>query len=279
MSPETVTMSGAEVTIDYEKPLLNAAKEIYADYPQVKRDLEHDLGLTIDFHPVIVLAREQAFRSFVEDEAYAAFAVPADLLIVIDYSRVSGHAFGLNMVLKHELCHLALHHNIGQDLPKWLDEGVCQWVSRGASEILADKKGSFLNPAVLAGTLIRLEDLSVRFPDGKNALFLAYEESKSFVGYVDSIYGAGKVSAILQSMRQGHVVQAAIRENLSMSLQDLEAKWSSHLRKRVTWPYYLASYLYEILFVVAALLTIYAFAKIMVTRQVKKRQDENEDVL
>ncbi|MGE0085394.1 MAG: hypothetical protein AB7S75_13350, partial [Desulfococcaceae bacterium] len=41
-------------------------------------------------------------------------------------------------------------------LPKWLDEGICQWSSDGISELLIQNKGDVLRTALLSGNIIAL---------------------------------------------------------------------------------------------------------------------------
>jgi hypothetical protein len=66
--------------------------------------------------------------------------------------------FTIELTLKHELCHILLHRAAqGGKIPKWLDEGLAQWVSAGIAEILISSKRSFLNEAVVAGKSLNLE--------------------------------------------------------------------------------------------------------------------------
>ena len=90
------------------------------------------------------------------DPLVVAFAVPQRNLIVIDYSKMITHPLSLETTLKHELCHILLHEHIKTEiLPRWLDEGLCQWASGGIGEIIMDQKRSRLNRAAFSREFIR----------------------------------------------------------------------------------------------------------------------------
>jgi hypothetical protein len=202
-----------------------------------------------------------------------AYAVPQRNLIVIDYSRMNTHPFNLGSILKHELCHLLLHDHIGTDnLPKWLDEGISQWVSDGVTELFISRKKSVLNVAVLSKNLYAIEQLSNRFPEGQDSLLLAYAESKSLVDYMSSEFGRNSVLNILVHLKDGHKIDAAILKSLSISLDEFESRWKSHLRKKTTWFTYLADNLYVILFFIGALITVAGFVRLVL----RKRRYEDE---
>jgi hypothetical protein len=195
---------------------------------------------------------------------------------VIDYSKMKTQPFTLETTLKHELCHLLLHHYVKRvNLPRWLDEGICQWVSDGIAEIILDQGGSVLDEAVLSGRYLSIRSLTERFPQEKRLLLLAYAESKSLVEYMISSYGEERVLSILDSLKEGTNVDAAILENLSISLNDLEMEWHQHLKRKTIWLIYVANHLYTILFFLGALAVIYGFIR----QIIKKRgyQEKEED--
>ena len=131
---ESVVSDEAVVLYEGDKRVI--AEDIAHVYPSVKQELESTLKWDIDFKPDIVIARDtETFRKIVGSKIIVAFAVPERNLIVLDSSRVYTKPFSLEATLKHELCHLLLHRNIREDnLPQWLDEGVCQWASGGIAE-------------------------------------------------------------------------------------------------------------------------------------------------
>lgn len=178
------------------------------------------------------------------------------------------HPFTIENTLKHEMCHLLLHHHIKENLlPRWLDEGVCQWASDGIADIIIDQKRSLLNRAAHRGVFIPLGSLAHYFPSDNDGLMLAYEESKGFVSHIISLYGKEGMLSILNHMKNNESVEQAFIKALSMPLDDLEQEWHVSLRKEATWFILLSYYLYEILFGLMALISIFAFIKIILKKR------------
>jgi hypothetical protein len=172
------------------------------------------------------------------------------------------------------MCHLLLHEHINTgNLPKWLDEGVCQWTSDGIGEILIDKSWSGLDAAVIAGQTYRLAQLAKRFPGDRSSLMLAYEQSKSVVTYIDRQYGKQAILTILGDLRNGESLETAIFQSLALSVNQLEEKWLDHLERTPRWLVFFANNLYGILFFFAAILTICGFF----LRLARKRRWEDEE--
>ena len=263
-----------DLTAYFDGPIRHAAKETVTIYPSVKRDIEDVFGWKIDFRASVVLVSERKqFQRMARSTITAAFALPEKRLIVIDYSRMSTDPFNLEITLKHELCHLLLYSRIGHAMPRWFEEGVCQWASDGIGEIIMDQKRSLLNRAAFKRRFIPLDSLEKTFPSDREGLLLAYEESKSFVTYIISRFGKQGVLDVLFNMREGEKTNEAFLKALSVPLADLEIQWQNSLKKRATWFTFLSYHLYEILFALTALIAIYAFIKAMK----KKREYSAEE--
>ena len=269
-------IKAADVVVLYDEPLRRAAEVVVDGYGSLKLELETILGWRADFVPVVVLVQERdTFQRITGSSLVVAVAAPDRNLIIIDYSRMNTYPFSLGSTLKHELCHLLLHHAItGGNLPAWLDEGIAQWVSDGLAEILGDGRGSVLEAAVLANNQIALSRLTKGFPADRESLPLAYEESKSLVDYMVREFGRSPMLSMLQYLREGDGVDTAVMSGLGVSMAELESRWHDHLRTKSSWFPYLTSHLAEILLFLAALLTIAAFLRLIIT----KRRYRDEDL-
>ena len=119
-------IEGRTVRVAFDPSLESVAQEVADIYPHLKANLEQHMGWDLDLIPSVLLIKDRKlFQRMAESPLTVAFAVPARNLIVIDHSRMLVHPFSLEITLKHELCHLLLHHHIkGHDFPRWLDEGV-----------------------------------------------------------------------------------------------------------------------------------------------------------
>jgi hypothetical protein len=267
------------VTVLYEEPLRIGAEEVANIYPKIKGNLEKILPWKVDFGVTILLIKKsEAFQRMAGSELVVAFAVPDENLMVIDYSKVSTDPFTIEATMKHELCHLLLHHQVDDGkLPKWLDEGLAQWVSQGIAELIVTQRRSILNETVLKGQYIRIRTLTNRFPGERKSLQLAYEASNSFVEYIVRKHGIDRIEKVIQHLNAGDTQESAFLASLSVSLDDLEKGWHDALRKRITWFNYVINHLYEILFFIAALIMVYGFIRVFMKKRAYNDDDEDDD--
>lgn len=265
------------VEVRFEEHLDNAARKVIGVYPSVSADLGKRFGWEMDLYPTVILMRSsKKFRKLAGNDMTVAFAVPSRYLIVIDYSKMETAPFTLETTLKHELCHLLLHHHISPGyVPRWVDEGVCQWASDGLAEIIMDPQWSPLKEAALSGRFLSIENMS-SFPQERKPLLLAYEESRSLIEFIVAEYGAKGLITVLEQLREGETPERGIEKGLSISLSELEAKWQGRVKKGVTWFTYISSNLYEMLFVIAGLVTVCGFIKVLKRKREYKDEDGEE---
>jgi len=278
---EFYVFENKDVKILFENLLEPAAKEVAEMYPGIRASLERDFGWELNLKPSVLLIRDSKhFQRMGAHPLTVGFAVPKSSMIVIDYTKMARHPFTIENTLKHEMGHLLLHHHIkGHPIPRWLDEGVCQWASDGLADIIVDQKRSLLNRAALRGAFIPLDSLSHGFPSDNDGLMLAYEESKSFLTYIIGTDGREGVLRILNHMKSGESIEQAFLNALSISLHDLEQEWHASLRKEATWFILLSYYLYEILFGFMALISIFAFIKIILKKRAYMADDPEDSLL
>jgi hypothetical protein len=264
------------VAVLFDPSLKVPAEEVAGMYPGVRAELEHALGWGLNLRPTVILIRDRhMFEGMAESPITVAFAIPKKSLIVIDQSRMNTHPFTLRNTLKHELCHLMLHDRV-RNVPRWLDEGISQWVSDGLGDIVMDQKRSLLNRAALRGGIMPIRSLSNRFPGTRDGLVLAYEESKSFVAHMVSVYGKDGLLDIIERMKRGEDAETAVSSALSTPFDAIEGKWRDSLRKRVTWFTFLSYHLYDILFGLMALISIAGFIRVWLKKR-SYRDGEDED--
>ncbi len=277
---EKQSLGDESVIVWFDSPLENSAREVLKVYPDIRVELMTALGWRTAFRPEIVLIKDSAsFRRVADSDLVTALAVPQKNLIMIDSSKLNAQPFTLETTLKHELCHLELHHHIAEsNLPRWFDEGICQWVTGGFSEIMNESNHSILREAVLSNRLISIEGLTERFPTDGRDLILAYDESKSIVEYIEKQFGASGVRKILEQMSMGDNLENAVLKSILISLDDLEKQWKSSISEKASWFSYIGNNLYEILFLFAALMSIYGFFVLLKKkREYKDKEDLEEE--
>jgi len=276
------------VTVLYDTPLRDSAREVLKIYPSIRRNLESKIGWPADFEHEVLLVKDTAsFRLEAGTSMVVALARTDDNLIIVDYTRAARRPFGLRETLTHELCHLVLHHHIfgpGQmtrreRLPRWLDEGLCQWAGGGIGEIEALGRGSEIERAVLADRLMPLSWLEEDFPAGDSDIILAYEESRSVADYIEASYGERGVRDLLGALRDGEHIQEAVYLAFGVSLKELEANWLSSLRQRHSFFSWLSNNLYTILFAMAALAALAGFVRVLWKMHISRKEDEDDGPL
>ncbi len=243
----------------FPSSLRSGAEEVLRLFPSVCRELEDHLGFEVDFHSTVVLVADSIeFQRMTGSSMVVALAVPRRQTILIDRPRSISHPHRLHALLKHELCHLLLHDRIrGGRLPRWLDEGVAQWVSGGFAEVVLPRRGSALDEAVLSGRIIPLKALSRGFYGEDRSVLLAYEQSLSLVQFIVDRYGTGGLLSLLNGLARGESFEAALSENLSLTTASLEEAWHEDLKGKAAWTVFLIGHLYQILFFFgAAILTV-----------------------
>ena len=269
-------LTNRNLTVYFDSPVRSAAKEVAEMYLKIKAELESTFGWSLPLNPSVVLINNsRRFEMMAESPLTVAYAVPNRNLVVIDLTKIRNNPFSLENTLKHEICHLLLHHHIkNQNLPRWLDEGVCQWVSHGISDIIMNPKQSFLSKAAAREKFIPLSSLQRGFPRDKGPLLLAYEESKSFLDYITGRFGRDGLLNALGFMKKGEDEYAAFHRAFNLTLNSLENDWHESLKKKMSWLAQVSFYLYEILFGLMALIAVYAFIKVLLKRRAYMEAEE-----
>lgn len=251
------------VTVVYPQSLKPAARTVVSAFPRMRGELEAAFGWKVDFVPTVRLfGRGSAFERRVGTDQLAALAITDKNLILIDLAKVQTRPRGLENTLKHELCHLLLHRRIpGENLPRWLDEGIAQWMSDGVSEILGGRKSDLLSRAVLAGDTLYFHNINYGFHQRGQSLRLSYAASRDIVQYIHDQFGEKKLFSLLAALQQGESFPDAVYQSLSVSLQALETGWHGHLRDKTTWLMYIAAHITPILFSLGAVLLVVGFVR------------------
>jgi hypothetical protein len=273
------TFVEGELVVVFDESGRGVAEDVAGAYPGLKAELEETLGWEADFHSgvTLVLLREEEFKKLAGAAPIVAFASSRENTIVVGLLRAVKDTSRFSAILKHELAHLYLAGHIGEEnLPKWLNEGVSQWASGGISELLSVGHSTELEKATLLGKLMPLENLDKSFPRDDKRLRLAYEESLSIVEFIVDEYGHDGLRAVLGRMREGEDVRDAFRNGIGVDFEEIEKKWHNRLTIRHTLLTYLSNNIYTVLFVLAALITLYGFVRLVLRMRAYREEDEEE---
>ncbi len=248
---------------------------ILADsYQDIMDDLKEELGWGLGYKAtVILIPDEEIFRKISGSRYAVGLAFPRRKSIAINVVPLISKSYLIKEVFEHELCHLVLHDHIKDEfLPRWLDEGVAQWASGNLGELLLYENQFKAVRLNMSGRLIPLDRLALSFPSDTGSLFLAYQESLSFVNYIVKKFGKKKLVSVLNELGRGENIDEAFSKVLLSPVSEIEKKWMDSLSDGNRWLLWLSHYLYQLLFVLGAVLATIAFVKV----KLKKRSMDME---
>lgn len=276
-SGERALFQTAELAVLAERTAEPTARHLLLSYAQVSAELQQALGWSLRYKPTVVLVQDPLlFEQMGGGPFVSAFALPREQTMVINLPAVSSESYRLNETFKHELCHLVLHDHIRRtSIPKWLDEGVCQWVSGSMGELLVSGKEHAGESVDLVRSVFPMAQIAERFPEGRRPLLLAYEQSRRFIDYISAQYGKQSLLNILGHMKEGARADRAFFKVLSKPFDDVEAEWRERVRDKSLWLIWISQYVYEALFFLCAVLAIPAFIRLK--RRLHRYTGDEED--
>jgi hypothetical protein len=139
-------------------------------------------------------------------------------------------------LIRHELAHLVFHEAVDnpyQYPPRWLNEGLAVYLSRGYSE--GDR--ALVRGAAGGGTIMPLEGLVGNFPTRATRSSLAYAESVSAVDFFVQTYGEPRLVDLITSFADGTGVDEAFVSATGDDFAAFDAAWLSSLGARPPEPY------------------------------------------
>jgi hypothetical protein len=154
----------------------------------------------------------------------AGHASPDLGVVMISVSPGTEQSTELERQAPHELTHVLLYQSLGpnyNNLPIWLTEGMASIAELYPNPDL----DAALAAAVETNTLLPLADLCAAFPPDAGRAFLAYAQSKSFVGFLLDNYGTTGLSALTSAYADGMNCEEGARRALEQPLSQLEVRW------------------------------------------------------
>jgi hypothetical protein len=174
---------------------------------------------------IAAAASDAQFASLAGGSADTAATTTAErIMFAPGAASMSDTALGI--VLRHELFHYAARADTAADAPRWLTEGVADFVGRpltppppNAAELALGPRGSWGLPTDA--------DLGASGP----ARSVAYDRAWWFSRFVADQYGTATLRALyLRACGHGHLdVATAVRDTLSADLDAVLIRWRQWL--------------------------------------------------
>jgi hypothetical protein len=155
-------------------------------------------------------------------EAIAGISYPAVSLVAAVVPDGNEREYG--RVIPHEISHQVLFHATENPFsfpPLWLDEGLATHYQTGGNSHYAE----MVWQAQQQGTLFNITSLNTSFPFQPAQATLAYAASWSMVDYIETTYGPGGISALIEAFGEGLPVDDAIPQALGIPAPQLNSDW------------------------------------------------------
>src|SRR5690606_19452040 len=160
-----------------------------------------------------------------------AFPSRRTIVVRTDWVQADVPVHPLSVTVRHELAHLAVHRESSR-APRWLDEGIASWLSRGRPPAREEAELSLL---ARSGRLYRAATLEDHFPDGHGATTLAYRQSALMVDCLVERYGSSVLPRLLAAFDAGHSTDEALTQTIGMTLAELEEAFPMWFAARVSF--------------------------------------------
>lgn len=255
-----------DVTWTYPRALEERVTPLIEGFDAHWAAVQTDFGVPVDDDLIIRVARNpremraMAPPGFPPPEYATGVAYPGWGLILLTMSAPdSWHPPDLEVVLVHELSHVALYRAVAERrVPRWFNEGV----AIHQSEVRLLPRMQSLLSAAAQHSMLRLSDLSKRFPDRPHEVNVAYAQSADIVGFLRGTENdERRFHRLIQSLRDGDTFDAALSGAYGWTSIGLEREWRESLRTR-----------YRILPVLFGGTTIWVLAAILVVIAYRRRR-------
>lgn len=158
-----------------------------------------------------------------------AVAYPEHKLILMSlHNRMGSPVKDLDVVLEHELSHLALRQVIaGANVPRWYSEGIAIQQSERSSF----RRYWLVWLAARGDNLLPMATIE-RYPDETGKINLAYAQAADFVGYLLRREGWLGVRIVLREVAKGRPFEEAFEFAYREKVAALELGWRQGLGSR-----------------------------------------------
>jgi hypothetical protein len=168
---------------------------------------------------IVAAASDVQFATLAGGDADIAATTTAERIMFAP-GAVSMSDAALRIVLRHELFHYAARADTAADAPRWLTEGVADFVGRPLTPPSADAVARALGPRASWGLPT---DAELDGPDRS----AAYDRAWWFSRFVADEYGSSALRALYRrACGHGHPdVATAVRDTLSTDLDAVLTRW------------------------------------------------------
>lgn len=173
---------------------------------------------------------------------FAAFAYAPSRLrgysparIVVNHTALPGRSLqSIEVILAHELTHVATRRPSGPDIPQWVDEGLAEYVARSPGDV----GDLFFDQQIAVGALTPELPKDRDFRRGNDEeLFGHYQSSRSAVLHFIDRYGYKRFVRFYRALGDSHEMPGSAREHVNemmrrftgLNLKKFKAQWTDSI--------------------------------------------------
>jgi len=164
-----------------------------------------------------------------EDDMYS----PAR--IVVDRATLSGRSSDIiELILTHEMAHVATRRVSGPHIPLWLEEGLAEWIAR----VPGDSADLYYANQVATGAVEPRLATDRQFRRGTaDELFVHYQSSRTAVEYFIERWGYGKFVRFYKTLGDSHMefgtraqhLRSTMRRFTGLTPSKFESQWADSI--------------------------------------------------
>ncbi len=201
-------------------------------------------------------------------------AYPSKNTIIVKDPLYFGRGVPVEILSAHELTHLLLHKAKGENyLPRWLEEGICIYLS-GESRVGSKAN---LGRAAAADRLMGLPRVDRVLAFSSQQADLAYSESESATRYFIDRFEWRAMRDLLKYVKTGKEFEEAFYLATGLGYEDFQIEWMDYARDRYRWVFLLE--IESLIWMAIVVLFIAAMIAVFIRRriQMRKWQDEEDE--
>jgi tetratricopeptide (TPR) repeat protein len=199
----TLQYDGDRLDPDLEEAIVEALEEGYDEFV---RTLDHLPEATL----TVILYTRQAFQDITE--APTTVGGLFDGKVRLPMGGLSHLSRAARATVRHELAHAFVHGKTRGRTPRWLHEGIAQWL---------EPRSTGSRAATLAREA-RRRGLDSEVP-------FSYANALSQVEYLIDYYGTHELLDVLENLREGMSTDDALRETYRVDTRGLWSEWARWL--------------------------------------------------
>lgn len=274
-------ISKDNINIEYESANKNLAKYILEISPKVRESVADKTGINYSAPINIKISPSKtAFNQFtgINNLDVQGVAMSEINLTVINSENVFKISKDdIFKLLEHEFSHIYLgnyiSHNSGVEFPRWLNEGLAQYVSGGANELFSYSFQNSLQSAFISNKVLPFSILTASFPNTQDNFTLAYAQSLSMVEFLVKNYGADKLKVFINELKNEGNFYTAFSKVYPQSFGEIEKEWLSEKREsNYTYDYYFSTHIDSVINGLIVFAAILAFTVNFIRNKRMKKQ-------